>query len=148
MSILKKLFSRKVQEHPPEDVTKIAACAGSLIEKTAWDIFTIYRMELLSEPITYIVPAVWGVNKDGELTSVQRAIHNRVSAVIEEINNTLQIKNLNSSQDFAIKYLVRGLIISKITYMIESFRNKLNERAFNEKGLKESLIHINPHGTA
>ena len=148
MKILQKIFSRKNQEHAPENVTRIAACTGSLIEKAAWDIFSTYRMELLSEPITFIVPAVWGVSKEGELTAVQIAIHHRVFTVIEEISNILQIRKLNPSQDFAIKYLVRGLIIAKITYMIESFRNKLTERAFSEKGLQESLLHINPQGTA
>jgi hypothetical protein len=149
MEILKKfsIFKGKSKKDP-ENILMPANTISTRIDKMAWDVFSSYRMELLAEPITYIVPAIWGAKKDGELTPLQKKIHGRVNGQIDEICRTLQIKDLTVSQEYAIKYLIRDLVISKIVYMIESFRVKLDETALSERCLTDYLKNIEPKGTA
>ena len=148
MNFLKKMFIKGKEQKMSGDVLALANLMSSLIDKTAWEIFSRYRMELLSESIAYIVPAVWGAKKEGDLTPLQRTINEHVEPVIKEIFSSLDIRGMEASQEFALSFLIRGLIISKITYMIEAFRNRLNEQSFDEQKLKEVLTNIKPHGTA
>ncbi len=124
MKILKRLFSRRLKEEGPEDVMRISRVIGPLMDKTAEEIFISYKTRLLSEPIIYIVPAVWGAKKEGELEDTQKEINIKVIPVINELFDALGIRDLNGAQGFAIGFLIRGLIISKITYMIEVVRNR------------------------
>jgi len=144
IEFLAKIKSRK--QH--KDIMQIADIIGPLIEKAVWDIFVGYRAELLSEQITFVVPAIWGAKKDGELTSTQEAINEQVVPVIKRIFELLDIRGLDSSQEFALNYLIRGLIISKITYMIEAFRSRLKDRTLDEQGLKDALLRFKPQGNA
>jgi hypothetical protein len=148
MKILQRLFSKKRGEKVSGDVLSLANLMSALIDKTAWEIFSTYRLELLAEPIAYIVPAIWGARKEGELTPLQLTINKHVEPVIKDIFSSLSIRGMDNSQEFALSFLIRGLIIAKITYMIEAFRNRLNEQAFDERKLKDALTNIKPHGTA
>ena len=127
---------------------RIANVIGPVLDGVVHDIFTAYRMELLSEPITYVVPAVWGAKKEGDLTPVQKEINMRVVPAINKAYDSLQMKNLNSDQEFALYFLIRGLIISKITFMIETLRSRLSERSMDEQNLKEALLRFKPQGSA
>jgi hypothetical protein len=94
-----------------------------VIDKTTDMLFISFKNELLSEPITYIISAVWGKIKHGELSKSQNKIYNTIDSMIIEIMETLEFDELNDTQKFAIEYLIRGLVISKITYLIEAFKN-------------------------
>lgn len=149
MNILKKfsIFKGKTQKEP-ENLLVPANLVGTRIDKLAWDIFTTFRVELLAEPITCIVAGIWGAKKDGELSVLQKKIHGRINNQIEEIFALLQMKDLTEGQAFAVKYLIRDLLITKIVYMIESFRAKLDETALKEERMNNYLINIEPKGTA
>lgn len=60
MKILKEYFSKRKSRKDPEDIMQIANIIGPLLDGVVNNIFMANRMELLSEPITYIVPAIWG----------------------------------------------------------------------------------------
>ena len=94
-----------------------------LIDETTTMIFSLYRDELLSEPITYILPVVWG-KKHGNLSGIQGEIHMKINPLIRDIIEIFAFKEINEDQRFALEYLIRGLVISKITYLIESFKNR------------------------
>jgi len=149
MNMLKKfsIFKGKPKKET-ENILVPANTISRCIDKMAWDIFSSFRMELLVEPITYIVPAVWGAKKDGELTPLQEKIHGRINPQIHGIFDMLELKGLTSSQEYAVKYLIRDLIITKIVYMIESFRAKLDETALNERCIEDYLKNIEPKGSA
>jgi hypothetical protein len=119
-----------------------------IIDKTTNMIFISYKEKLLAEPITYIVPAIWGERKDGKLSTIQREINNKIVPTINGIMDILELEDLHGAQSFAIGYLIRGLLISKIAYMIEAFKNQ----DFKENGLnnreKELLNQIEPLGNA
>ena len=100
--------------------------AKRIIDNTANEIFLSHKNNLLSEPITYIMPAIWGETKDGNLTSAQREITEKIEPVINRLMRLFEFENLNKAQKFAVGYLIRGLIISKITYMIEALKNQKN----------------------
>ena len=149
MDILKKfsIFKGKGKKEP-ENLLVPANLVSTRVDKLAWDVFTTFRVELLEEPITCIVAAVWGARKDGELTALQQKIQHRINNQIDEIFSVLQLKDLTDSQAFAVKYLIRDLIITKIVYMIESFRAKLDETTLREERMNDYLKHIEPKGTA
>ncbi len=144
MEFLAKIKSRK--QH--RNIMQIADIIGPMIEKAVWDIFVSYRVELLSEEITFIIPAIWGAKKDGELTSTQKAINEQIAPVIKRVFELLDIRDMDSSQEFALNYLVRGLIVSKITYMIEAFRSRLKDRTLDEQSLNDALMRFKPQGSA
>ncbi len=145
MEFFKHLFIFR-KKKAGSDLTRLAKIVGPMLDKAANDIFMEYRDILLSEPITYIVPAVWGAAKDKNLSPEQEHINKRISPVIDELFDILQIKNLDEGQRFALGFLIRGLIISKITYMIEALKNKL---VTIDLGRRDSLIrNIEPIGNA
>jgi hypothetical protein len=128
MKKLKGLFSRRLKKEEPEDVMRIARIIGPLADKTSNEVFISYREKLLTKPITYIVPAVWGAKKDGELEDAQKEINIKIVPVINELFDALGIKDLSRAQEYAIGFLIRGLIISKITYMIEAYKGRSKNR--------------------
>jgi hypothetical protein len=146
--MLKKIFSKKQAPQKTENIMKIANRIGPLIDDAVQHVFMTYKMILLSEPITYIVPAVWGAKQDGDLTDIQKEIQGLIGPVIENVLNSFEMKDLSHDQEFALYFLIRGVIISKIIYMIEAFRNRLNERMTEEQNLKETLMHHKPVGRA
>lgn len=131
-----------------EDVVKVAKIIGPLIDGTANEIFTSYNTKLLSEPITYIVPAVWGARKDGELTATQKEINKQVAPVIKKVFESLQLRDLGGAQEFALWFLIRGLIIAKITYLIEAFKKLVNDKTDSEKQHPNILYDLVPLGNA
>ena len=98
-----------------------------IIDRTTNMIFISYKEELLSEPITYIMPAAWGKIGEGELSDSQKEIFGIIDTMIKDIMVRLELDTLNETQGFAIGYLIRGLLISKITYLIEASRNRSKE---------------------
>jgi len=110
-----------------EDMLKIARSIGPLIDEVTNKTFMDHRDTLLKEPITYIVPAVWGAIKDGKLTKIQKDINNRFDPVIHQVLKQLVPESATPSQHYAIAYILRGLIISKITFMIEGFKNRMQD---------------------
>ena len=125
MKILARFRRKKPKQETGKNVTDLAKLIGPLIDNLANDIFLSYRDILINEPITYIVPAVWGAAKDAELTPEQIGINRKIVPVINQIFMTLQLDNLNENQNFAIAFMIRGLIVAKITYMIEALKNRL-----------------------
>jgi hypothetical protein len=95
-----------------------------VIDNTTYTIFTGYQKELLSEPITYIIPAVWGKIKQGRLRDSQKEINRTIDSMIVDIMDELEFDSLKDVQRFAVEYFLRGLVISKITYLIEAFKKR------------------------
>ena len=117
-----------------------------IIDDITTSIFTLHRQRLLSEPITYILPAVWG-KRQGDLTEIQDKIYRRIDPVIEDIFEILNFEQLTESQRFSLEYLIRGLIIAKVTYLIESFRNRSIEENKSSLNHHDLLDKIEPNGS-
>ena len=102
-----------------------------ITDHTTNEIFDTYRDKLLLEGITYIIPAVWGVVKDGELDETQKEIHKKTQKLVEDSLSALFIKGISAPQAFAIRYLVNRTIIFSISYMIEMTKAKVCEGTIN-----------------
>ncbi len=149
MNIFDKFFSKpqKVNKEP-EDSLKLAKAIGPIIDKLANDIFLFYSRQLAIKPANYIIPAVWGDEKNGELDHFQKAISKQVLIVVDNIFNLLAIDNLGKSQAFAIEFLIKGLIITKIIYMIEVLRNRMDDEIEINQEKPTSLEDLEPIGRA
>ena len=147
MKILDRILSKGTRQENPEDLMKIARIIGPLVDMTPYEILMSYNKELLTEPISYIVPAVWGAKKNGPLTPPQQEMHKKIAPVINEIMELLELGKLGEPQKFTIGFIIRGYIISKITYMIEMVKNQGINIAIEDK--KNDLLgHIEPLGNA
>jgi len=96
-----------------------------IIDETTDTIFSIHKKDLLTNPITYIIPAVWGRVKKGDLNPKQKNIFLSIETMVRNVIEIMEFDELTDSQRFSIEYLIRGLVISKITYLIAS--SKTNE---------------------
>jgi len=148
MKIVKKIFQNNVKQKESEGLSMIAQEIGPLIFQIADDIFRSYTFELLTNLTDHIVPAVWGAKKDGELTSSQREINQKILPVIKEIVQSFEFGELSDAQAFAIGYLVRELIISKIAYMTELLKHQRGIEYGSEPIADNILNHMEPVGTA
>ena len=118
------LTSGLINEEYESGILKIK----EIIDNTTDEIFISYKEKLLTEPITYIVPAVWGGIEDEKLTTIQKEVNKTISPMISSITEILEFEDINWDQRFVIEYLIRGLMISKITYMIEAFKGRLKKQ--------------------
>jgi hypothetical protein len=124
MSLWRKLFAKGggTPLAGGEDLTGLASTISKLIDGLAHDIFMEHVYTFLREPIDYVVPGVWGAKKSGSLTPEQKRIHAVVQPVVEEIFRHLALRGLSEPQRFALDFLIRGLIINRLTYTIEAAR--------------------------
>lgn len=91
-----------------------------IIDETTDSIFVLFKDQLLSNHITYIVPAVWGKLRQEELNRDQRNIYRTIETMVSDVVEIMDFNEISEAQRFAIEYLIRGLVISKITYLIAS----------------------------
>lgn len=145
--MLSKLFAKFLNREDTDDVVTFAKAIESLIDEISLDIFREHKSTLLAEPNTYIVPAVWGAVKEKELTIEQRDIHARIAPAMEEILDLLLHESLTAPQKFALGYLVRGLFISKIIYMVEFYKS-LSAKHGDRDNKGHDLKDIEPMGHA
>ena len=148
MKIIKKIFQNNAKQQKSEELSRIAQEVGPLIFQIADDIFRSYTLELLANPIDYIVPAVWGARKTGELTSSQKEINLKILPVVKEIAQLFEFGELSDAEAFAIGYLVRELIISKVVYMTELLKHQSVIKCGSETITDSILNHVEPVGTA
>lgn len=120
------------------DILKIK----EMIDRTTEIIFISNKEKLVSEPITYIVQAVWGKNNQGKLTPTQIKIQREISSMISNIMRILDFENINESQKFSIEYLIKGLSVSKISYLIEAFKNHGKTGSRSVAGKTDLLDHL------
>lgn len=137
---------------PPsvDEVIRIAKEIESVIEGLVNSVFTRHYHTLMSRNITYIVPAVWGATKQESLGQEQKEIHGRVAPAVAEAVRLLGIRGMTPAQEFAIGYIIRGQIVSKMVYMIEAAKRLRveEERAEAESGPAGPLDDMEPVGRA
>jgi len=145
MNIFNRIIKKKKAR---EDLTEISKIVAPLIDKTANDIFMSHCDELLQKPITYIIPAIWGKDINGELTLTQAKINDKIAPVMERILRLFEFKNSSGEQEFAFEYLLRGLFVSKITFMIELKKNLELKAIVTAKAGNDILSQARPIGNA
>ena len=89
-----------------------------IIDETTDTIFSLHKKDLLINPITYIIPAVWGRIGNGDLNPKQKNIFLSIESMVRDVIEIMEFDDLTDAQRFSIEYLIRGLVISKITYLV------------------------------
>ena len=142
MGFIKKFWGKQ-EKDTDEHITDLSQKIGVIIDKTVNEIFSQYHALLLKEDITYIVFAVWGAKKYGVLTPEQKEINNKIIPIVNEVIQLLKNNSMNAKQIYALGFLVRALIISKTTFLIESLRVKIEHKLKNTDG-KTDISNIFP----
>jgi hypothetical protein len=148
MKFIRSLIHGCNKKWNPEDFGRMGALIRNLMDKATYEVFAQYRDVLLRKPVTYVVPAVWGVNGSPPLDSLQREMNEKIAPVVDEVMESLQLEGLDQAQEFALHYLVRGYMVLRLVYMIEAFRGRsIGGTAHVERG-SHTLEHLEPVGTA
>jgi len=71
-----------------------------------------------------------------------------IEPMIKNILEILNLDNIDTAQFFSIEYLIHGLIIAKISYLVEAFRNRLRDETVTDKGNIEDLFDLEVAGNA
>jgi hypothetical protein len=124
--------------------TVLAAQISPLLDELNHQIFLEHQTCLMREPIDYVVPAVWGAKKDGHLTPEQQEMHQKILPFIQRILRIIGLEELKEPQRFAVDFVLRGLIINRMTYTIATAHN----RGLNNSQGAELLESIETVGTA
>ena len=147
--MFKNWFKKKRQ--PPEfdgDISDVAVRIEPIIDQVANEIFRNYMSILLVRPSSYIVPAVWANENSPGIDPVAKSINRMVGPAVESVFAALAIKKPSRSQIYGISYLVRGLIISKVAYMVEMMKNIPMDIRLEEEIAASELKYIQPLGSA
>lgn len=147
VGLLKNILNRFYREEKP-DVTRLGKSMGDRVDRLAHEIFVCHRSVLFYEHATYIVPAVWGAKKEGGLSAVQKDINSRVEPVIRELVADLGLANPSDAQKFAVEFIIRGLLITKVTYMLELGKNMGLACPGKDRKEKHPLTDMEPLGRA
>jgi len=147
MKIIRKMFLLSKENGSEENYETARACTD-ICDRISFAIFKKYCKTLLEEPITYIVWAVWGVRNEGEIDDVQVGIKKLVVAEMQRVMELMKWESLSDEQMLTVLYIVRGYIISKITYMIKAYKAKSFESAMIGERSRISLSLLQPMGTA
>ncbi|MFH1139587.1 MAG: hypothetical protein V1816_26210 [Pseudomonadota bacterium] len=130
-----------------EDFLSIARPLEELFDTMVSGIFSRHCLHLLNQEIAYIVPAVWGAAKEGELSPEQKEIHREVIPMIRQAFALLGLRNLNPAQEFALGYVLRSLIVTKMIYMIEASKRRQAEENVGITA-HDGLLDMEPMGRA
>ena len=106
-----------------------------MINHATWEVFRTFHESLLRMPSTYIVPAVWGEDTGKEaLDETQAAIHRILTPVLDRMIGMFEKRSLEDRDRLSLEYLIRGLLVHRILYMVEYYRY----RAFASAGPEEN----------
>lgn len=144
MGLWDRFKTKSPEDEKLIDPTSLAARINPLLDQLNHRVFLEHQASLLNRPIDFVVPAVWGARKDGPLSPEQMEIHQKVLPVIQEVFRILDLQGLSEPQRFAVDFLLRGLIINRLTYTIETARN----RGLRTTPGAACLENLEPVGTA
>jgi len=146
--ILSRFISKFEKKRKTEDLMEISRHVKPLINRVVDQVFQSHIKALLTGPIDYIVPAVWGTKQDGELDMTQREIFVLVNPIVHEVMESLKTELLTGTQAFCLEILIRELLISKIAFLVELAKNlAMKEMHFHDR--KRHLIEVmEPWGSA
>jgi hypothetical protein len=133
--------SKQVDE---KDLREIVGVIRPLLKQTAKQIFHDHAAKLLTEPIDYIVPAVWGTKRDGSLDNTQEEIHRQLHRPFRLGMKALGIPHLRETQEFAIGYLLKEAMISSIALMIEMAKIEINRTTRDADKVPEWMEGLKP----
>ena len=141
------IFDFLKKNRPPEDascqdgeLTEMSRKIDSIINQVTLEIVTVYKDELLRQPVEYIAPAIWGAKMDGALDPAQQGIFSVASTAEQEIVRIFNVTALSREQRFALQYLVKWLMISRIAHMREILRIAISTNTDTEAAANRNKL--------
>ncbi len=119
-----------------------------LLNSKAISLFKKYREELLEKPPVYIVPAVWGGKKPGDLDATQKEIHRTLAPVLEDVYSQISEFETDRHGGQCIDYLLKGLVLYKMAYMVQYYMNKKGYASLLSMEEDKFLDDMDPVGRA
>ncbi|MBI9093191.1 MAG: hypothetical protein JEZ12_28600 [Desulfobacterium sp.] len=148
MKNFKNIFRKKTLSKPTEQSVSLTALIGPGLEKLAFEIYSYHWGTLVEKPIEYIVPAVWGIMEGSRLDDTQEEIYKSIVPAIDKILSALLCDDMTETQKFAIRYLVNGYLVSRITFIIELSRIRDIKGTIHDTQYKDSYGCFKPVGHA
>ena len=148
MGILDHLLKKGRKEMNVEEMLGQARAIGGLVDKLVNKILEQHFETLLNQSIVYLVSGVWGASKEGQIDQAQEEIHREVETSLTEIMAALNIEGLSESEKYSILFLIRELIVSRIGYALERFKNSAGDREARSDESTPTLDDITPVGEA
>lgn len=121
--MLKKVANLFLQE-TKGDHSALFIEMSSLINEAVNAVIMAYGNKLIGAPIEYIISAIWGGDGKNKPDRTQKEIHNYIDYSINRIVSLLELNKLTKEQIFAIEYLIRSLLVTRIGYAIEKHISK------------------------
>jgi hypothetical protein len=122
MKPLSKLFISRNTEDTTHDMRIINGLIKQ-VDEAAKKVFTSNAAELLNEPITNVIEAVWGVQDDkSQPTSAQRRIDSIIRPMIRKINDDIETEDLTGAKNYIIDALIKRLAIWEILFTIQCYK--------------------------
>ncbi|MGD0399249.1 MAG: hypothetical protein ABSC04_10095 [Syntrophobacteraceae bacterium] len=147
MKRLSKLFRSGSTDVTNVDMRRIHELMNQIDEATK-KIFNFNAIELLNEPLSNVVAAVWGTLIDkSQPTSTQRQIDSTIRPIIRTIQDALKTEELTGAKDCVIDYLIRRLAVSEILFMITCYKLNMltNEQSKSMDIYNLADIHVTGH---
>jgi hypothetical protein len=136
MKTLSKLFRSRNTEDTTLDMRIIELIKQ--VDEAAKKVLTSNAIEVLNEPITNVIEAVWGVQTDkSQPTSAQRRIDSIIRPMIRKIHDDLETEDMTEVKNYIIDELIKRLAIWEILCTIQCY--KLNMTRFEQS--KSTDIH-------
>ena len=146
--LLQKVFPGRKETSHSKDLGEITRVIRPLIQNETFDMLYSHGIGFMNAPINCVVPAVWGIKEDGRLTPDQQEIKVRVQKIVERVIAALDVEGLNSSQRFAIGFLVRELIIARLLLFIQIFNCELTAQKSEQEEELSILHNLDAWGSA
>jgi hypothetical protein len=122
MKPLNKLFISQNNEDTTHDMRIINGLIKQ-VDEAAKKVFTSNTIELLNEPITNVIEAVWGAQTDKSLaTAAQRRIDSIIRPMIRKINDDIESEDLTGAKNCIIDALIKRLAIWEILFTIQCYK--------------------------
>lgn len=124
---MKRMFNtRKKKPHgseaPPPDFKELE----QIINGITFNLFKRYRTELLNHSPLYLVSVVWGEKAESqdELDAPQREMHRTLAPFLEDLEKLFSKRDADTNGTSGLEYLLKGLILYKMAYMVQYYMNK------------------------
>lgn len=130
------------------EIMRITRIIAPLLDDLTNSLFRDHNTLLLSKPLDYIVPAVWGAKMDGDLDADQIRLHTCIQPVVEQVMEALALASADDAQQYAIRYIVRGYIISRIIFSVAELRHQILQRMLQAGSGENAIQGLEPIGNA
>ena len=147
--MISKFKRRRAQSPPVEDASlRLAKLIGPEVDRLANEIFLLYTRRRDLNPTTHIIAAVWGNKANETLDELQQYIVQKVTFKVQKILTLLTSEQTDPSQAFAMEFIVKGLLITKVLYMLEVLKSKMQKDLSMGRTPHDPLETIDPIGHA